>query len=104
MSSISTAKSAIADLQRTIEKLHAVETGLDVRDYLVDDDTRREIPGARDGIPEQLFIREQEGEVDLALYIAPEITAKLAESPPEKGLTPENFEAYCIALEGVSHF
>jgi hypothetical protein len=28
----------------------------------------------------------------------------LAKHPPTQGLTPENFEAYCIALEGVSHF
>ncbi len=70
----------------------------------MDDETRREIPGSREGIPEQLFIREHEGDIDLALYIAPSIADTLEEHPPEKGLSPENFEAYCIALEGVSHF
>lgn len=72
--------------------------------YLVDDDTRREIPGSREGIPEQLFIRESESDVDLALYIAPSVTETLEKHPPAHGLTSENFEAYCIALEGVSHF
>ncbi len=97
-------KSAIAELQLSIESLHAVGSGLDVRDYLVSDDVRREIAGSREGLPEQLFIRESDDETDLALYIAPSIVKTLAEHPPAQGLTHDNFEAYCIALEGVSHF
>jgi hypothetical protein len=92
------------ELQLSLESLHAVDTGLDVRDYLVNDEIRREIEGSREGLPEQLFIRESVGETDLALYIAPSVLATLQKHPPEQGLTPDNFEAYCIALEGVSHF
>jgi len=97
-------KSAIAELQLSIESLHAVDSGLDVRDYLVDDEVRREIAGSREGLPEQLFIRESEHETDLALYIAPSIVETLETHPPEQGLGSNNFEAYCIALDGVSHF
>lgn len=84
--------------------MHAVETGLDVRDYLVGDDVRREISGAKEGLPEQLFIRESEADTDIALYIQPSIIEQLDAVKPEARVEDANFEAYCIALEGVSHF
>lgn len=65
---------------------------------------RREIDGAIEGLPEQLFIRESGDETDLALYIQPSILAELDAMTPEERVNDANFEAYCIALEGVSHF
>lgn len=93
-----------SQLQASIEALHDVETGLDVRDFIIDDSVREGIPGARQGIPEQLFIRETPEAVDLALYIAPDVVAQLEADPPSQRLHGGNLEAYCIALEGVSHF
>lgn len=97
-------KPILGELQLTIESLHAVETGLDVLDYIVDDEVRREIPGAREGIPEQLFVRECEEGIDVALYVAPAVVEQLERDPPRERLHAGNIEAYCIALEGVSHF
>lgn len=91
-------------LQNAIEELHAVETDLDVRSYVVDDETRRAIPGAREGLPEQLFVREAEDGLELALYIDPTIVASLERDRPHRRLHDGNLESFCIALEGVSHF
>lgn len=93
----------LAHLQRSIERLHAVETELDVRAYVVDEETRRAIPGARE-LPEQLFVREDEEGLELALFIDPKIVDVLERDHPEQRLHAGNLESYCIALEGVSHF
>jgi len=96
--------SVLGLLQSSIEALHAIETELDVRAYVVDEQTRRAIPGAREGLPEQLFVREQDGDVEIALYIDPELVAGLEADHPHRRLHAGNIESYCVALEGVSHF
>ncbi|MBC7794691.1 MAG: hypothetical protein H7Z43_13385 [Clostridia bacterium] len=55
-------------------------------------------------MPEQLFIQESGNETDIALYIQPGILEHLDGVAPEQRSNEANFEAYCIALEGVSHF
>lgn len=97
-------KRVLSDLQAAIESLHAVETGLEVADYVVSGEQKRDIPGAVDGLPEQFFVREVEDAVEMALYVDPAIVELLAVDPPAKRLHEGNLEAYCIALEGVSHF
>jgi hypothetical protein len=94
----------LAELQHTIEQLHDVRTDLDVTAYIVDDALRRELPGAKEGLPEQLFVRESEGEMEIALYIAPSVVSALEQDNPRQRLHAGNLESYCIALEGVSHF
>ncbi len=94
----------LTELQRRIESLHDVQSNLDVAAYMVDDELRRDIPGARDGLPEQLFVSIYEGAVEMALYVAPSIVAQLERDPPHACLHAGNLESFCIALEGVSHF
>jgi len=54
--------------------------------------------------PEQLLV-QQDGEwVNLALFIAPEVLEQLHSTDPLEALHADNFEQFCIALEGVSHF
>ena len=91
-------------LQRSIERLHAVESGLDVRAYVVSEEVRRALPGAREDVPEQLFVRADAEGVELALYIDPVVVGRLEQDCPHRRLHAGNFESYCIALEGVSHF
>jgi hypothetical protein len=93
-----------AGLQRTIEHLHDVKLALDVHQYLVDDALRCSIPGARPGIPEQLFVYEEPEAVELALYVDRTVIAQLRQDDPHVRLHSGNWESYCIALEGVSHF
>lgn len=95
----------LAWLQQTLERLHDVQTELDVRAFVVDDVVRSALPGANPALPEQLFVqRGEDDHVDLALYIAPRIMAQLTHDHPLAQLHRGNLESYCIALEGVSHF
>lgn len=97
--------SILGTLQHTIQQLHDVQLDLDVDAYIVDDDVRREIPGAKEGIPEQLFVRDNGmDDVEIALYIAPAIMDRLHKDNPHTRLHGGNLEDFCIALEGVSHF
>src|ERR1700722_19758017 len=95
----------LGTFQKTIQQLHDVELELDVDAYVVDDDVRREIPGAREGLPEQLFVRDNgQDDLEIALHIAPDIMARLDKDDPHTRLHGGNLEDFCIALEGVSHF
>ena len=95
---------ALSFIQRLLEELNGVSTELDVREYLVGEETHSSIPGALSGLPEQLFVAEIEDSVELALYIEPGILAQLERDQPQRRLHNGNLESFCVALEGVSHF
>jgi hypothetical protein len=100
-------RDVLRELQQRIEELHGAEATPDVTAFVVDEATRRALPGAREGVPEQLFVRQDPDDPDgleLALYIAPRALAALAGDDPYRRLHAGNLEDYWIALEGVSHF
>lgn len=96
--------SILRALQLELEALHDVDTQLDVDAYSIDDDVRRSIPQAIDGLVEQLFVRDDGDDLEIALYVAPGVVARLHTDDPRLHLHPGNFGDFCIALEGVSHF
>lgn len=91
-------------LQHTLESLHDVEAGACVTQFLVDHRAREVLPGAREGLPEQLFIHEDDDALDLALYLDGQVLKRVERDPPSRRLHSGNFEPFCIVLEGVSHF
>ncbi|MEL6340941.1 MAG: hypothetical protein AAFP04_03625 [Myxococcota bacterium] len=91
-------------LQQILESLHQVDSGLDATDFLIDRDRRALLPGAKEQLPEQFFVREEDESIDLALYLCPSVLTKIRVDPPHRRLHSGNIEALCIALEGVSHF
>ena len=97
-------KRLLRRVQTHLEGLNDVEIDMDVCAFVVDDSIRQTIPGAKAGIPEQLFVREIDGEVELALYINPGIVARLERDNPYVRLHDGNINPYCVAVEGVSHF
>ncbi|MEL6543123.1 MAG: hypothetical protein AAFQ82_00755 [Myxococcota bacterium] len=94
----------LARLQLALETLHDVRVGACVTEFLVDDDVRDVLPGAKRGIPEQLFIHEDEEALDIALYLDPALVSQVESDPPSQRLHSGNFEPFCVVLEGVSHF
>lgn len=97
-------KTILQDLQNQIENLHGIQIGIDVAAFCIDDAMRQQIPGAIDGLVEQLFVRQFEQSIEMALYIDPRILEALRRDPPSKRLHFGNVENFCIALEGISHF
>lgn len=101
---MSTNLDILRGLQRAVEQLYEVRTDLDVGSYVVDSETREQLPGARPGLPEQLFVRTSGDAIEMALYVEPTIVSDLARDHPRQNLHAGNIENFCVALEGVSHF
>ncbi len=93
----------LARVQRGLEALYRVDTGVAVDDFVID-------AAARDGLApdrrprEQLFACEDAGEMALALYIDPAALANLATHDPGRRLGDHNLGDFLLAVEGVSHF
>lgn len=96
-------------MQRGIEELYRVGTGLDIDDFLVEQAVRDGLGAQDDGRPmrrarEQLLLHEAGGELSIGLFIDGGVLANLARHDPAAGLGDHNFGDFLLALEGVSHF
>lgn len=85
-------------MQRGLETLYRVDTGVEVGDFVIDEDMRDELAPARKP-REQLLVLEATGELALALFIHPQVIASL-----ERGIGRHNLGDFLLAIEGVSHF
>jgi hypothetical protein len=88
----------LARMQRGLETLYRVDTGVEVGDFVIGEDMRDELAPARKP-REQLLVMEETGEMALALFIHPEVIASL-----DAGIGRHNLGDFLLAIEGVSHF
>ena len=86
-----------------LQALHDLQLDLDVAAFLVDDQLRRTLAGARSHLPEQLFVRDGGDALEMSLYIDPRVVAQLEQDDPMARLHSGNLASFCIALEGLSH-
>jgi hypothetical protein len=93
---------ALARMQRGLEMLYRVDTGVEVGDYVIDEAAREALAPARKP-REQLLVMEDTGEMALALFIHPAVLANLAAHDPGR-LGEHNLGDFLLAIEGVSHF
>jgi hypothetical protein len=93
----------LARVQRGLEALYRVDTGVAVDDFVIDQAARDVLAPARKP-REQLLVCEGEGEMSLALFVDPEALANLARHDPSHRLGAHNFGDFLLAIEGVSHF
>jgi hypothetical protein len=94
---------ALSRVQRGLEALYRVETGVAVEDFVIGDAARDSIAPSRRA-REQLFACEDAGEMALGLYIDPAVLANLATHDPGRRLGDHNLGDFLLAVEGVSHF
>lgn len=93
----------LARVQRGLETLYRVDTGVTVEDFVIDESTRDYI--APDRRPrEQLLVMDEGGEMSLALFVDPEAIANLERHDPGDRLGDHNLGDFLLAIEGVSHF
>ena len=93
----------LSRVQRGIEALYRVETGVEVSDFVVGTAYRAEL--VRERKPrEQLLVMEHAGEMNLALYIEEGVLANLHAHDPGHHLGDHNLGDFLLAVEGVSHF
>lgn len=93
----------LARLQRGLERMYRVATGVAVNDFVIDDETRATYDVARSP-REQLLVRSGEDGVDVGLYVDAAVLERLERDDPRHGLDDQNLPAFLYALEGVSHF
>lgn len=90
-------------MQRGLEALYRVDTGVTVEDFMIDEMTRELVAPQRKP-REQLLVCEADGEMSLALFIDPVVLHNLANNDPARRLGDHNFGDFVLAVEGVSHF
>ena len=95
--------SVLARLQLGLEALYRVETGLPIDAFVIDAVARAALPTGR-APREQLLLRQQDGEMELGLFLDAEALANLERNDPAARLDERNFADFCLAVEGVSHF
>src|SRR6185312_7788418 len=90
-------------VQRGLETLYRVDTGVTVDDFVIDEPTRDRLVGERRP-REQLLAVEDAGEMSLALFVDPAALANLERHDPGRDLGDHNLGDFLLAVEGVSHF
>lgn len=93
----------IKRVQRGLEALYRVDTGCAIDDFVVGTEYRDELVRARRA-REQLLVIEQDGELNVALYLEPSVIANLDAHDPSRRLGDHNLGDFLLAVEGVSHF
>lgn len=93
----------LARLQRGLETLYRVATGLAVERFLLDQAARDALGLAR-APREQLVVVESGDDLDLGLFVDAAVLAHLAVHDPGARLDDRNTGAFLYAVEGVSHF
>lgn len=95
--------SILKQLLNHLEMVHPYQLAGELPCFLIDDEIRQKLQGANRDLDEQLFIQESQDALDVALYIAPRIVRHLENDPPTQRLHAGNLDAFCVALEGLSH-
>jgi len=93
----------LSRMQRGLEALYRVDTGVEIEDYVVGAEVRDHL-GPRRRPREQLFALAEDGEARLALFIDPAALANLEARDPARRLDDANLGDFLLAIEGVSHF
>jgi hypothetical protein len=91
-------------LQSLLGQIYDVEPPLDVAAFLVTDPSvasrwSTDAPGT----DEALFLRETGDGLEIALFVDGAVLERLESADPFAGLTEDNLQDCCTALEGVSH-
>ncbi|HVV86250.1 MAG TPA: hypothetical protein VHE35_24510 [Kofleriaceae bacterium] len=97
------AASVLGRIQRGLERVYRLATGVAVEEFVVDQRARDRLTSARPA-REQLLVSEADDGVDLALYVDAAALDRLAARDPGHALDDHNLGAFLYALEGVSHF
>ena len=92
-------------LQRWLQRVYEIEVEYDVMDFLITD--RKLVMAlqggeARPDCPEKLLLRESPEEMAMSLYLSPEVLQALGDQ--DTAGSNQRTEAFCQAVEGVSHF
>jgi hypothetical protein len=87
-------------LQAELESIYRVDSPLQVSDFAIDRARWTEL--ARTGTSEELLVREQNGDLEIAVYVDDDVLREV--DAGAAAWTQSKLSAHCLAIEGVSHF
>ncbi len=95
----------IGRVQANLETIYDLQTVLRAQEFLVTPEAARAL-GYTGRSTEELLVRQDGEDLELALYLAPEVLARLApfENAPTEHLVDGALESFLHVAEGVSHF
>jgi hypothetical protein len=93
-------------LQKLLAHLYNIDIDANVADYLVTDKNFLDsMPGSSaKSADEALFLLQEDGVLDISLYLDELLLQRLTRSNPYADLRQANLDDFCTVLEGVSHF
>ena len=94
----------LARMQRGLEALYRVDTGVEIDDYVVGAEVRDLLVTGRRPREQLLALSEDGEDTALALFIDPAALANLEARDPSRRHDDENLGDFLLAIEGVSHF
>ncbi|HEX2656807.1 MAG TPA: hypothetical protein VHU40_00990 [Polyangia bacterium] len=94
----------LARLQRGLEALYRVQTHLAVEQFLVDEKARGAAHPARSPREQLLLHQADDDELAMGLFVDGHAIDNLERNDPGLRLDDGNFDDFCLAVEGVSHF
>jgi len=93
---------SLRTLQQGLQDIYALTVAHRVDDFLLTNrDQARQLGGAAAlrSARESLLVQEDDGDLNISLYLDAEVMAAL-----DPGRSPPGLQDFCLALEGVSHF
>lgn len=95
----------IGRVQAHLEAIYGITCAARAEGFVVDTEAAV-LLGATGRTDEELLVLEGDGELELALYLAPALLSRLRpyESGPVESLLERELDGFCQLAEGVSHF
>ncbi|PTL82566.1 hypothetical protein [Vitiosangium sp. GDMCC 1.1324] len=95
----------IGRVQAHLEAIYGITCAARAEVFVVDTEAAVQL-GATGRAEEELLVLEGEGQLELALYLAPSLLHRLKpyESGPVASLLERELDGFCQLAEGVSHF
>ena len=92
-------------VQAQLEAIYGLQPGHRASAFVVGPEQAKAL-GATGRADEELLLRQEDGELCVALYFAPELLRRLEqfEDAPAERFLEMNLDSYCQVAEGVSHF
>jgi len=92
-------------VQEHLEAIYGIQCEHRAIEYLLDENAAR-LLGATGRAPEELLVREENGELWLGLYFATELLEQFRQLTPAAAheVLEANLGTYCQVAEGISHF
>lgn len=96
----------LQNLYRQLAELYELEAPHNIEDFLITDLAQASPlqAAALRQAREQLFVREGEQQLDVALFLDRSVVANLKLTNPVSNLSRSEINDYWLAIEGISHF